>query len=145
MEHSGNSSLLGNSFGVTRRLWSKEEEEALLEGFHEICAHGWKLDNGNFRVGYISILENHMTETFPGTNLRGYPHIEFKIKNWKKSYNSISSCLATSGFTWNDIHKYVEIENDDIWTNYVQVCNFICMIIMSMVQLSYLFMFFYFV
>ena len=93
----------------------------LLHAFHDICATGWKCDNGTFRAGDTSVLERHMVAIFPGCDLKAKPQIESKIKTWKKQYSWLSSALMTSGVGWNDTERCLDIQDDDVWDNYVKV------------------------
>nr|XP_048325378.1 uncharacterized protein LOC125421218 [Ziziphus jujuba var. spinosa] len=56
----------------------------------------------------------------PNSGLQATPHIESKLKKWKKQYGIIYDMLNKSGFGWNDTLKCVEIDSDDAWKAYVQ-------------------------
>lgn len=103
-----------------RRTWTLEEEKALIDSYYLIIADGYKLDNGQYKTGYQLELEKYMIKFIPGTDLREKPHIESKIKTWKKLWGSIYSALATSGIAWNDSHKMLSIDDEDVWT---QMCK----------------------
>ncbi|CAL5347407.1 unnamed protein product [Camellia sinensis] len=105
-----------------RRIWSPREEDCLISALLFIVNDGMKVDN-SFKAGYLMKLENKMAELLPGTDLRGSPHTESKIKIWKKQYNSVSSMLATSGFGWNDTEKRIHVESDSVWEAYVRRDN----------------------
>ncbi|XP_028097428.1 uncharacterized protein LOC114297232 [Camellia sinensis] len=53
-------------------------------------------------------------------NLRASPHIDSKIKFWRKQYNALQDMLNMSGFGWNDEQKMVLVDSDDVWKNYVR-------------------------
>ncbi|KAI7992183.1 Protein ALP1-like [Camellia lanceoleosa] len=82
-----------------RRLWSPREEQCLINALMHIA-------------GYLMKLEEKLLEMLPGTNLCGTPHIESKIKIWKKHYNCVAGMLGTSGFGWNDTEKRIDVEKD---------------------------------
>ncbi|KAG5625147.1 hypothetical protein H5410_010365 [Solanum commersonii] len=42
-----------NTTSSTRRTWIPEEEQTLLDGLKELCANGWRGDNGTFRPGHL--------------------------------------------------------------------------------------------
>lgn len=102
-----------------RRIWSPREEDALISALVSIVNEGMKVDNA-FKAGYLARLETKLADILPGTDLRGCPHIESKIKIWKKHYNSVSGMLATSGFGWNDTEKRIDVESDSVWEAYVR-------------------------
>ena len=53
--------------------------------------------------------------------LKASPHIDSKIRKWKKQYGLMFDMLNTSGFGWNDVKKCVEVDSDEVWNSYVQV------------------------
>ncbi|KAK1387370.1 hypothetical protein POM88_015548 [Heracleum sosnowskyi] len=116
------SSLSGKQLreGRNRRTWTLVEEKALIDSYYLIIADGYKLDNGKYKTGYLLELEKYMIKFIPGTDLREKPHIDSKIKIWKKIWGSIYSALATSGIAWNDSHKILSINDEDVWT---QMCK----------------------
>lgn len=102
-----------------RRIWSTKEEEALLSALKDLVNKGWKSENG-FRNGYLIVLEDSMKNVFPGTDIRGTPHINSKIHVWKKNYGSLFTMLSTSGIGWNDTDKMIDAPDDD-WTTLLKV------------------------
>lgn len=103
-----------------RRTWTLAEEKALIDSYYLKIADGYKQDNGQYKNGYLLELEKYMIKTFPNTDLREKPHIESKIKTWKKQWGSIYSALAASGIAWNASQNMLNIEDDDVWT---QLCK----------------------
>ena len=85
---------------VCRRSWTRNEEEVLINALKDIVALGMKVENNTFRSGYLQVLEGKIIKALPGTDLRATPHIESKIKKWKKVYNSLFSLLSLSGIGW---------------------------------------------
>ncbi|GFY99494.1 hypothetical protein Acr_13g0008940 [Actinidia rufa] len=85
---------------VCRHSWTRKEEEMLINALKEIIAIGMKVDNNTFRSGFLQVLESKIIKALPGTDLRATPvtpHIESKIKKWKKVYNNLFSLLSLSG------------------------------------------------
>ena len=117
-ETSSNSRIRGNK----RRVWNHIEEDRLIGALKDIVVSGLKVDNG-FKAGYLHILEDKLIAALPGTDLRGIPHIESKIKMWRKQYNSLVTMLRTSGFGWNSTLKMIEVESNDVWNNYLKVMH----------------------
>ncbi|KAG8368785.1 hypothetical protein BUALT_Bualt15G0082900 [Buddleja alternifolia] len=63
---------------VCRRMWTRPEENALVQELKEILTSGWKTDNG-FHVGYLNVLQDKIMKVFPTTDLRAQPHISSKM------------------------------------------------------------------
>ena len=92
-----------------------------MAALKEIVVEGWKVDNGQFRSGYLQKLQDIMHAMLPGCDIQANPHIESKLKLWKKQYNAITDMLNCSGFGWNDTDKMVVVDNADIWEAYCLV------------------------
>ncbi|KAL5789535.1 hypothetical protein ACOSQ2_004423 [Xanthoceras sorbifolium] len=103
-----------------RRAWTKEEEEALLSILDEIVASGARADCGSFKSGTLKNMETQLAIVLPNCGLKANPHIESKLKFWKKQYGVVYDMLNTSGFGWNDVRKCVEVDSDEAWKSYVQ-------------------------
>ena len=123
MEIGGNSQLNESQKKGVRRTWTKLEEEALLSILEDIVARGLRCDNGSFKSGTISLIEKQLQMLCPNSGLKASPHIESKMKIWKKQYAIIFDMLNKSGFGWNDTLKCVEVDSDEAWRSYVQVIN----------------------
>lgn len=108
---------------TTRRTWSIHEQEQLIVGLKDIVARGMKCDNG-FKTGYLTALETHMSNQFPGTDLKSEPHIHSKIHVWKKQHSCLSTMMSRSGFGWNDRASMIEVASDQVWEDYVKVILF---------------------
>lgn len=81
---------------------------------------GWA-NNDNLKYGSYKYIENELEKLSPGSDLKAYPHIDFKIKIWKKSYGVIFDILNTSGFGWNDMRKHVVVNSEEVWKSFVEV------------------------
>ncbi|GFP88504.1 hypothetical protein PHJA_000994100 [Phtheirospermum japonicum] len=104
---------------ASRRSWSFEEETVLVEGLKDLLLRGWKADNG-FKSGYAMILEKHMQQHFPGTDIKAEPHITSKMHVWKKNYASLSMMQSRSGFGWNDTSNTITVDKEEIWSDYIK-------------------------
>ncbi|KAL9434650.1 hypothetical protein AB3S75_029323 [Citrus x aurantiifolia] len=113
MESGGPSHTTGNKTG-SRRAWTKDEEEAMLNILDVVVANGGRADNGTFKSGSYKYIENELEKLLLGSGLKAYPHIDFKIRIWKKSYGVIFDMLNTSGFGWNEVRKCVVVDSDEV-------------------------------
>ncbi|XP_073152385.1 uncharacterized protein [Henckelia pumila] len=101
-----------------RRVWSSREEEVLIQSLKEAITGGWKSENG-FKCGYLNFLEKRLMSIFPGTDLRGCPHINSKIHVWKKTHGTLATMLSRSGIGWNETQKMIE-SSDEAWEDFVK-------------------------
>ncbi|KAF3433902.1 hypothetical protein FNV43_RR25005 [Rhamnella rubrinervis] len=104
----------------SRRIWSKEEEDALLNVLDDVVALGQRCDSGQFKSGTLRLIEKKLAKICPGSGLKAQPHIESKLKKWKKQYVIICDMLNKRGFEWNDVSKCVKVGSDEAWLSYVQ-------------------------
>ncbi|CAL5406043.1 unnamed protein product [Camellia sinensis] len=105
----------------SRRIWTKREELFLISAMRDLCNNPkWKVDNGQFKSGFYGELEKRIIMAFPGSDLRACPHIESKIKIWRKHYGLLYEMTKLSGFRWNDTEKMVLVDSDDVWENFVR-------------------------
>lgn len=119
MESGGPSHTTGNKTG-SRRAWTKDEEEAMLNILDAVVANGGRADNDTFKSGSYKYIENELEKLLPGSGLKAYPHIDSKIRIWKKSYGVIFDMLNTSDFCWNEVRKCVVVDSDEVWRSYVE-------------------------
>lgn len=99
----------------SRHVWTKEEEEALLDVLEEIVANG-----GQFIAGTTRKIEVKLQQLLPESGLKASPHIDSKMKAWKRQYSSIFYMLNTSGFGSNDEKKCIKVDSDEARESYVQ-------------------------
>ena len=104
-----------------RRGWTKEKEEALLNILDDVVARGQRCDTGSFKSGTMTMTERALTEMCSNSGLKINPHIESKLKKWKKQYGIVYDMLNKSGFGWNNSLKCVEVDSNDTWKSYVEV------------------------
>ncbi|KAK4840253.1 hypothetical protein QYF36_003714 [Acer negundo] len=81
---------------------------------------GARCDPGSFKAGTMTQIEKTLTTMLPDSRLRANPHIDSKMRLWKKEYGILYDMLNVSGFGWNDIKKCVEVDSNDVWEVYVQ-------------------------
>ncbi|KAL8494112.1 hypothetical protein ACS0TY_025050 [Phlomoides rotata] len=93
---------------TTSRVWTFVEECKLMNALKELVSKGHKCDNG-FRSGYLLLLENMLSIKFPGSNLKGEPHINSKIHVWKRQYVCRKRIFGLSGVGLNSTMYHVEV------------------------------------
>ncbi|KAI9196482.1 hypothetical protein LWI28_024345 [Acer negundo] len=97
-----------------KRVWTKEEEEALLDILDEIVVNGGHADRGSFKAGTLKNIKLRLATILPNCGLRATPHIESKLKTRKKKqYGVIYDMINTIGFGWNNVRKCVD--SDEAW------------------------------
>ena len=103
-----------------RRRWTEEEEDALLGILEELIAKGHRYENGTFKPGTLTLIEDALCKLCPTSGLKASPHVESKIKKLKKECSIVCDMLNTDGFSWNNVMKCVEVDSET-WKTYVQV------------------------
>ena len=83
---------------VVRRTWTRDEEEALLTILEDIVARGQRCNTSSFKSGTITMIERFLFNMCPQSGLKANPHIESKLKKWKKQYGIIYDMLNKSRF-----------------------------------------------
>ena len=89
------------------------EKEALLGILELFVLRDYHCDNGNFKLGSYTLISKELQVNCPNSGLKATPHIESKMKIWKKQYGIVFNMLNKSGFGWNDILKCIKIDNDE--------------------------------
>ncbi|XP_050128241.1 uncharacterized protein LOC126604955 [Malus sylvestris] len=102
------------------RKWEAFEEEVLLSVLEDFVARKQRCDTGAFKQGTLIEIAKDVNVLCPHSNIKASPHIESKLKKWKKTYSLVVDMINTSGFAWNDVKKCVEVDSDDAWQTYVQ-------------------------
>lgn len=86
---SGSSSHIAGSKKGSRRAQTKDEEEAILNILDAVVAKDGQVENGTIEFGSYKYIENEQEKLLPGSGLKAYPHIDFKIRMQKKIYEVI--------------------------------------------------------
>ncbi|TXG73964.1 hypothetical protein EZV62_002543 [Acer yangbiense] len=80
---------------------------------------GARCDTGSFKAGTSTQTEKTLNSILPNSGIKASPHIDYKIRFWKKQYGIVFDMLNTSGFGWNDTKKCVEVDSNEVWEMYV--------------------------
>ncbi|KAL8511794.1 hypothetical protein ACS0TY_018287 [Phlomoides rotata] len=106
------------SVPTSRRVWTYVEEKELVNALRELVVKGLKCDNG-FKSGYLNLLENMLAVKFPGTDLKGDPHINSKIHVWKKQYGCLKLMLGVSGIGLNSTTYHIDAL-PEVWAAHIK-------------------------
>ncbi|KAK4708724.1 hypothetical protein R3W88_029649 [Solanum pinnatisectum] len=104
----------------TRRTWTPTEEGTLINGLKELCVNGWRADNETFRPGYLMELEHYLRERHPESGLKGEPHVNSKLKFWKRSYASLSLLKGRSGLGFQYSDGTIIIDDPKEWDKFLK-------------------------
>lgn len=112
-----------------KRIWSAEEENALVDILYEMNGSGWKADTGH-KCGYMTYIEKELAKRFPNANIKVDPHIQSEVKKLKKMLSyALDIQQHGSGFGWDDERKMVvgdlELFNDWAKVDYYMHCCFL--------------------
>ncbi|KAG6401159.1 hypothetical protein SASPL_138005 [Salvia splendens] len=78
----------------------------------DLVVHGWKSDY-DFQSGYTSLVEETIKRELPNSDLKATPHVNSKLTQWKRNYNSLCKILECSGVGFNEHgDSKIDIDND---------------------------------
>ncbi|XP_050363874.1 uncharacterized protein LOC126782612 isoform X2 [Argentina anserina] len=103
-----------------RRIWTKEEESALLGILEDLVTKGYRHENGTFKSGTLSQVENALHKLFPDCGLKAKPHIESKMKILKRQFHIVYEMVNKAGFKWNNEKKCVMVDTEKTWKAYLK-------------------------
>ncbi|KAF5956592.1 hypothetical protein HYC85_003817 [Camellia sinensis] len=86
--------------GKPRRFWNHCKELFLITTMKD------------FRADFYNECEKKILSALPRTNLQATPHIDSKIKLWRKQYNILQDMLKISSFSWDDEQKILLVDSD---------------------------------
>ncbi|KAG5570437.1 hypothetical protein H5410_060203 [Solanum commersonii] len=104
----------------TQRTWTPTEESTLINGLKELCVNGWRADNGTFRPGYLMELEHYLRERHPESGLKSEPHVNSKLKFWKRSYASLSLLKGRNGLGFQYSDGTIIIDDPKEWDKFLK-------------------------
>ncbi|KAL8503415.1 hypothetical protein ACS0TY_022235 [Phlomoides rotata] len=106
---------------TSKRVWTYAEELELVGTLKDLIVKGQKCDN-SFKSDYLLLLENALSVKFPGTDLKGDPHINSKIHVWKKQYACLKAMLSVSGIGLNSSTYHIDAL-PEVWDAYVKAAK----------------------
>ncbi|GAB4852062.1 hypothetical protein Ancab_040541 [Ancistrocladus abbreviatus] len=99
--------------GKSKRFWTQEEVQALVESLHELSVDAqWKGENG-FKNGYLVRLEEMLHQKVPGCGLKADPHIDSKLRALKRKFDAIHEMLGKSRFGWDINTTTIKVDKKD--------------------------------
>ena len=105
-----------------KHIWTREEDELLLQCLLEMRDKNILAAENGFRPGHLTQLQEMIREKSPGCGIRAIPHIQSRLKTLRISYNTVYDLLNTSGFGWDPVNKYVTADQA-VWDEYVKVSD----------------------
>ncbi|XP_016484550.1 uncharacterized protein LOC107805084 [Nicotiana tabacum] len=105
----------------SRRIWTPVEESALLDGLKKLRADGWRADNETFRRGYLMELEHYLHECHHSSQLKGEPHVNNKVKAWKRCYSNISLLKSRSGLRFQYSDGTIIVDDPKQWDDFIKM------------------------
>ncbi|CAN6586394.1 unnamed protein product [Malus baccata var. baccata] len=105
----------------SRRVWKQYEEDALLSILEDAVVKNLRCDNGCFKPGTMAQFETAINLKCPNANIKAVPHIESRMRRWKKDYAIVYDMVNKTGFAWNDVRKCIEVDSNEVWQSYVKV------------------------
>ncbi|PON78739.1 Myb/SANT-like domain containing protein [Parasponia andersonii] len=111
MEVGGNNQNVERLKRASRRIWTKQEEDAFVTILEDLVTKDYRCDNRSFKLGTNLITEKALTNIFPTCGIKVNPHIDSKMKVLRKQYSIVYDILSKSGFGWNDVKKCIEVDN----------------------------------
>ncbi|KAJ4821882.1 hypothetical protein Tsubulata_018618, partial [Turnera subulata] len=103
-----------------KRVWTSEEEVALVDILEELVVDGHRVDVGQFRPGSVGIIVAKLAVRIPNAKI-GQKHVKNKMKRLKQKYSVAADMANYSGFGWDDARYCVIVDSQDILDEYLLV------------------------
>ncbi|KAK2648981.1 hypothetical protein Ddye_016470 [Dipteronia dyeriana] len=96
-----------------RCSWTLEEEDVTINILEGIVANGGRCDTGSFRTCTYEHVALKIREKIENITITA-KHVQHKDR-----YSAAYDMLNTSGFSWDDTHKYVTVDSLEILEDYL--------------------------
>ncbi|XP_068645998.1 uncharacterized protein At2g29880-like [Aristolochia californica] len=98
-------------------IWTFEDDSKMLDLLVEQINIGNRLPNGVWKHGVYMDCVNKFNED--AVNKKTVEQLKNRTRSWKKTYQTVTSCINTSGFGWDATTKRVTACNS-VWLDYIK-------------------------
>ncbi|XP_068655527.1 uncharacterized protein At2g29880-like [Aristolochia californica] len=98
-------------------IWTFEEDSRMLDLLVEQVNIGNKLPNGVWKYDVLLECVNKFNEDV--VNKKNVSQLKNRTRSWKKTYQIVTSCLNTNGFSW-DANTQRVIASPSVWQDYLK-------------------------
>ncbi|KAF7811724.1 hypothetical protein G2W53_032700 [Senna tora] len=105
------------------RLWTPEEDKALVESMLELRLGGTFNEDNGLKPGSYKDLEKKMELKLPGCGIEQSPTSNPGIRASRAAWKEVFYGLNTLGFRW-DLECCMVTAEKDVWDSYIKVISY---------------------